>query len=513
MSISIDTRKAYNELLVRAKNMAVIRSTALLVNWDSETYMPPRGIGIRSEQMALLDLIVHRELLDRKFAKLLLTVEFDKNLETLSFAERRNLQLLRRAYDESAKLPEKLVTELARQQTLSVGSWKRAKAAKDYSIFKPDLSKNIELKKELAGILMAVKGTKTDYDALVDSFEPGLTSDIISEVFSNMKRGLISIMKKIERSGTKPDLSILHRPVTIAAQKRISKALMDYIRFETSGENSGGRLDESEHPFTNGYYEDVRITTHYYPERFTTSMFSVLHEGGHALYEQNIPIDWIYQPIGSSSSYGVHESQSRFVENIIGRSPEYLSHFLPKMRRLTGKVLTGVKLSDFILAVNNVEPSKIRTEADEVTYGLHVIIRFEIEKDIFAGKVDVNELPQIWNEKYSKYLGIDVENDSEGLMQDIHWSSGMFGYFPSYALGNIYGGMFLSKMNKDLPTWKTSIRAGDFAPVKDWFVTNIHTKGDLYDPVALVKIVTGNDLSIEPFIEYLNKKFGGIYGF
>jgi carboxypeptidase Taq len=183
------------------------------------------------------------------------------------------------------------------------------------------------------------------------------------------------------------------------------------------------------------------------------------------------------------------------------------------MRRLTGKVLTGVKLSDFILAVNNVEPSKIRTEADEVTYGLHVIIRFEIEKDIFAGKVDVNELPQIWNEKYSKYLGIDVENDSEGLMQDIHWSSGMFGYFPSYALGNIYGGMFLSKMNKDLPTWKTSIRAGDFAPVKDWFVTNIHTKGDLYDPVALVKIVTGNDLSIEPFIEYLNKKFGGIYGF
>ena len=341
--------------------MAVIRSTALVVNWDSETYMPPRGIGLRSEQLAMLDLMAHRELMDPKFVKLLSAIESDRNSKSLSCVERRNLQLLRRAYDKTAKVPEKLVMELARQQTLAVGSWKKAKAAKDYSLFKADLSKNIILKKELAGILMAVKGVKSDYDALVDGFEPGVTSQKISRVFGDMKAGLIRVKDKIETSGTKPDLSILHQRVTIAAQKRISKALSDSIGFETTGENSGGRLDESEHPFTNGYYDDVRITTHYYPERFATSMFSVLHEAGHALYEQNIPAGWIYQPVGSSSSYGVHESQSRFVENIIGRSPEYLSHMLPKLRKLAGKGLAGIKLPDFILAVNNVEGSKIRS--------------------------------------------------------------------------------------------------------------------------------------------------------
>ncbi len=493
--------------------MAVIRSTALVVNWDSETYMPPRGIGIRSEQLAMLDLMAHRELMDPKFVKLLAAIESDRNAKSFNFAERRNLQLLRRAYDETAKVPEKLVMELARQQTLAVGAWKKAKAAKDYSLFKADLSKNIILKKELAGILMAVKGSKSDYDALIDGFEPGVTSEKISKVFADMKAGLIRVKNKIETSGTKPDLSLLHHRVTIAAQKRISKALTDSIGFEIAGENSGGRLDESEHPFTNGYYDDVRITTHYYPERFATSMFSVLHEAGHALYEQNIPAGWIYQPVGSSSSYGVHESQSRFVENIIGRSPEYLSHMLPKLRRLGGKGFAGIKLPDFILAVNNVEGSKIRTEADEVTYGLHVIIRFEMEKAIFDGKADVDDLPSLWNEKYSKYLGMDIQDDSEGLMQDIHWSGGMFGYFPSYALGNIYGGMFLGKMNKDIPDWKTSVRKGNFAPVKDWLVANVHSKGDLYDPVDLVREVTGKDLSIEPFITYLDTKFGDIYGF
>ncbi len=513
MSVPDRTREVYDELLTRAKSIAVIRSTALMMNWDSETYMPPRGIGIRSEQLALLDLMAHREFVDPKFLNLLTTIESDRKLEVLSFPERRNVHLLRRTYNESAKLPEDLVTELARQQTLSIGSWKKAKAAKDYSLFKGDLAKNINLEKRLAGILMTVKGTRTDYDALIDNFEPGLTSERISETFSDMKRGLIRVMRRIKGSGTKPDPSILQRSVSIPAQKRISKALTNYIRFETNGDDSGGRLDESEHPFTDGYYEDVRITTHYYPERFATSMFSVLHEGGHALYEQNIPIKWIYQPIGSSSSYGIHESQSRFVENVVGRSPEFLSCILPKLRRVAGKPLTGVKLPAFILAVNNVEPSKIRTEADEVTYGLHVIIRFEIERDIFAGNADVDDLPGLWNEKYSKYLGMDIDNDSEGLMQDIHWAGGMFGYFPSYALGNIYGGMLLSKMNHDLPEWKTSIRAGDFTPVKDWLVDNVHSKGNLYDPEDLVKEVTGKGLSIEPFIDYLDKKFGGIYGF
>ena len=220
MSVPVATRKTYDELLIRAKNMAVIRSTALMINWDSETYMPPRGIGIRSEQLAMLDLMAHRELMDPAFLKLLSTIESDREADSLSFLEKRNLQLLRRAYDETAKVPEKLVMDLARQQTLAVGAWKKAKAAKDYSLFQADLEKNVALKKELATILMPVKNVKTDYDALIDSFEPGLTSDKIAEVFSDMRRGLIRVKDKIEGSGTKPDLSILHNKITIAAQKK-----------------------------------------------------------------------------------------------------------------------------------------------------------------------------------------------------------------------------------------------------------------------------------------------------
>jgi len=293
----------------------------------------------------------------------------------------------------------------------------------------------------------------------------------------------------------------------------ISEAAMEFIGYDTKSPQAGGRLDETEHPFTTGYYDDVRITTHYHKDRFPSSLYSVLHEGGHALYEQNLPKKWIYQPIGASSSYGIHESQSRFVENMIGRSPEFLGYMFPKLKKIIGRTLRGVKLADFISSVNNVQPSKIRIEADEVTYGLHIIIRFEMERNIFAGKIGVDELPQAWNEKYEKYLGVEIEHDSEGVMQDTHWASGLYGYFPSYALGNIYGGMFLKKLRRDAPGWKKDIKKGNFTPVKNWLLENIHNKGKLYDPADLVKQVTGTNLTVKPFIDYLERKFGKIYGF
>jgi carboxypeptidase Taq len=240
-------------------------------------------------------------------------------------------------------------------------------------------------------------------------------------------------------------------------------------------------------------------------------LYSVLHEGGHALYDQNYPREYIYQPIGSAASYGIHESQSRFVENMIGKSPEFLSFILPRLRKIVGKSLRGVKLTEFIAAVNQVKPSKIRIEADEVTYGLHIIIRFEMERDIFSGKLKVNELPQVWNEKYAKYLGVEIENDSEGVMQDTHWASGYYGYFPSYALGNIYAGMFLKKLRKDSPNWKKEIKKGNFEPTRKWLVENIHQKGNLHDPTDLIKNVTGERIKVQPFINYLEKKFRSIY--
>ena len=304
------------------------------------------------------------------------------------------------------------------------------------------------------------------------------------------------------------DLQGLHK-----TQQKIGELLAEFIGYDIKSAQSGGRIDETEHPFTTGYFDDVRITTHYYPNRFASSIFSILHEGGHALYEQNIQPEWMFQPVGDACSMGFHESQSRFVENIVGRSHEFWTYFLPKLKTLTGKTLSGVDLDDFVQAVNQVGPSKIRVEADEVTYGLHVIIRFNLERDMFADKIAVDELPQIWNESYSKYLGVDVKGDSEGVMQDTHWASGLYGYFPSYALGNIYSGQLLACMEKEIRGWRNQITNGEFGNVKQWLVKNVHKMGNLYSPPHLIKLIAGKELAVEPFLNYLNEKYSNVYGF
>ncbi|MCX6655836.1 MAG: carboxypeptidase M32 [Candidatus Bathyarchaeota archaeon] len=506
-------QKAYDGLLTKSKELNILQSTTAIVSWDMETKMPPKALNLRSQQMALLELMGHKMLTDPQMGKTLEDIEKAPGYAELDRVQKRNVYLTRKAYDEATKLPESLVFDTAKQQTIAIGVWKKAKAAKDYKMFKPELKKMIELRQKAADILMGVKGTKTPYDALLDDFESNMTADKITKIFDEMRVGLIDVMKRVEKSGYKPDKSILSRPVPIDVQRKISDAAMDYIGYDTKSPNAGGRLDETEHPFTTGYYDDVRITTHYHEDRWVSSLYSVMHEGGHALYDQNLPQRWMYQPIGNASSYGIHESQSRFIENMVGRSPEFLSYMLSRLKKIVGKPLRCVKLADFVAAVNVVEPSKIRIEADEVTYGLHIIIRFEMERDIFMGKLTVEELPQAWNEKYDKYLGVEIENDSEGVMQDTHWASGYYGYFPSYALGNIYGGMFLKKLKKDDPTWKKELKKGNFQPVKNWMIENVHSKGNLYDPADLVKEVTGETLKVKPFISYLEKKFGKIYGF
>jgi len=231
------------------------------------------------------------------------------------------------------------------------------------------------------------------------------------------------------------------------------------------------------------------------------------------MYEQNLKPEWMYQPVGTSCSSGFHESQSRFIENIIGRSREFWVYHFPKLKEITGKALADVKLEPFIHAINQVIPSKIRVEADEVTYGLHIIVRFDVERDLFTDKVTVKELPEIWNQKYKEYLGVKIENDSEGVMQDTHWASGLYGYFPSYALGNIYSGQILARMEKDLTNWRKEVEKGNVIFVKNWLSKNIHSYGNLYDPPELIKNITGQELDVNPYLKYLNEKYSKLYGF
>jgi carboxypeptidase Taq len=504
-------QKHYDELLARYKEMTVLRTAGDIVYWDMETKMPAKGLELRSEQLSFIGLTTHKMITDRKIGSHLDAIEKDRAFGSLNDVQARNVHLLRKTYDEESKLPDKLVADMSKQQILAVGAWKKAKAAQDYSMYRDDLQKNIELKMKAAEILMKVKETKTPYDALLDIYEPGMSAERISKVFGGMRNGLIKLLKKADESSSS-DQSFLFRKVPVDAQRKISEMVMRFLGFQTAGPDAWGRLDETEHPFSNGYYTDQRVTTHYYEDNFKSSMFSVLHECGHAWYERDLPAEWVYQPIGSAASYGVHESQSRFVENMVGRSPEFLAYALPKLKKIAGKALPGIELDAFVKAVNVVERSKIRIEADEVTYGLHIIARFEIERDIFAGKLTVDELPQAWNEKYSKYLGVDIENDSEGVMQDTHWAGMSFGYFPSYALGNIYGGMFLEKLEKDAPEWRSAVGEGDFSPVHDFLSSNVHSKGNMYDPVDLVKEVTGKSINIKPFLDYLDRKVDMVYG-
>jgi carboxypeptidase Taq len=360
---------------------------------------------------------------------------------------------------------------------------------------------------------MKVKKTETPYDALLDIFEPKMTSKEITKVFDELQEGLVSLLRKCESSPKQPDTSILTRKVPIEVQRKIATALAEAVQYDVTSKNAGGRIDETEHPFTTGYYDDVRITTHYYENLFASSVFSVLHEAGHALYEQGLSRQWMYQPVGTGCSSGLHESQSRFVENIIGRSREFWAYFLPKLEELTGKTLSDLDLDKFVHAINQVKRSKIRVEADEVTYGLHIIARFNIERDLFADKIAVKELPEIWNQSYKDYLGVKIENDSEGAMQDTHWANGYYGYFPTYALGNIYSGQILTAMEKDLPNWRKQLEKGNFAETRQWLIRNVHSQGNLYDPAELIKKISGKELTVKPYLNYLNAKYSRLYGF
>jgi carboxypeptidase Taq len=506
-------RVIYKKLMDKAKDLLVFQSVEYIINWDMETVMPPKAIGLRSQQLALLSRIEHKMSTDPEIGTLLNSILRHPNYDDLDEIQKRNVHLIKKQYDEQTKLPEDLVAEIAKQRTITVDVWKKAKAAKNFSMFRPELEKLVDLEKKAAEVLMEVKETATPYDALIDIYEPKMTAETIAKIFQELQRGLVSILKKCETAPKQPDIHVLERNVPIEVQRQIAKALAETVEYDVTSKEAGGRIDETEHPFTTGYYHDVRITTHYHEDNFVSAIFSVLHEAGHALYEQNLKQEWMYQPVGTACSSGFHESQSRFIENMIGRSREFWVYFLPKMKEIAGKVLSDIELDKFVHAINCVKPSKIRVEADEVTYGLHIIIRFNIERDLFADKIAVKELPEIWNQMYEEYLSVKVENDSEGVMQDTHWASGMYGYFPSYALGNIYSGQILAAMEKDLPDWKQQLSKGNFKNIKQWLVKNVHTYGNLYDPADLIKKITGAALGVKPYLNYLKDKYSKLYDF
>lgn len=501
--------ESYNKLLAKEKDMVLLGSATSIMGWDLETYMPPRGLLLRSEQMSLLKKMYHRMATDSERGKLIDAVE--KEVDTLNEVQKRNLYLSRREFDAQTKIPEELVGKMAKQEAISVQTWKKAKAAKDWKLFHPELEKMVDLSRQYYEILGEVRNIPILYDAMLDRFERGMRSAEVSRVFDELRKKLVPLIKKFAEASSKVDTSYLQKPVPIEIQRKIATDLATIVGYDTTTDKAGGRIDEVEHPFTTGYYDDVRITVHYHKNDVASAIYAILHESGHALYEQNLNQEWKYQPLGSAASMGIHESQSRFVENMIGRSAEFTKFYLPRLNELTSGLYSGISVNDFTKAINTVRPSLIRIEADEVTYSLHIIIRFEIERDLFSDKISISELPQIWDERYKEYLGIDVPNDSEGVMQDTHWASGLYGYFPSYAMGNVYDGMWLDKLNQDVPNWLNQVEKGNVLPAIEWMSKNVHKMSSLYDPGDLIERVTGRKTTATPYLNYLEGKYSALY--
>jgi carboxypeptidase Taq len=509
--MSKNIRLAYNKLLTRIKDLIVLHSTQSIIHWDMETMMPPRAIELRSHQLALLSRIEHKMSISPEIGRLIKRIKSSSDYETFDQIQKRNMYLIEKNYEEQTHLPGKLIAETTKQQVLTVNSWKKAKSKKDFGLFKPDLEKLVELNKKIAEILMKVKKSSSPYNALIDNYEPKTNTQIIDKVFSQLQSGLKNLLHKIQSCSYYLYEQKDSASISIEKQRKITQLMTQILGYDTVSSKSGGRIDETEHPFTTGYYDDVRITTHYYPKNYISAIFSVLHETGHALYEQNINQDFKYQPVGSISSYGFHESQSRLYENIIGRSREFWSYSLPKLKQIAAPLLDDLDLDQFLFLINHVKPSKIRIEADEVTYNFHIIIRYQIEMDLFENKIQVQDLPGIWNQKYGDFLGLKIENDTEGVMQDTHWASGYYGYFPSYAIGNIYSGQIFKSLKENVKNYNKKIKLGKLEEINHWLKQNVQGWGSLYESNELIEKISGEKISPQPYIKYLDEKYQQLY--
>ncbi|MCK4657469.1 MAG: carboxypeptidase M32 [candidate division Zixibacteria bacterium] len=503
--MTVTPEKAYEELIEKYREITILGTCNALLGWDERTYMPKAGTEGRSKQVALLSGIAHEKFTSPRIGELLSIIEGSSLIADSRSDEAVNAREIRRNYDKAVKLPKDLVEELARVTSLAQSVWTEAREKSDFSLFLPKLKEVIDLKFRQAE---AYGYQKEPYDALIDDYEPNTTSDDISEVFGKLRNELVPLVKAIGESGKRPDTSIVENDFPVDLQQKFGAEVSTAIGFDYEG----GRLDVSTHPFTTTIGPgDVRITTRYNPKHLNQALFGTLHEAGHGMYEQGMPQEHFGTPLAEYVSLGIHESQSRMWENSVGRNLPFWKYFYPKAQEIFPS-LKNAKLDDFFFAINKVEPSLIRVEADEVTYNLHILLRFEIERDLFAGKIKAEDLPAVWNEKFKDYFGIVPPNDTQGCMQDIHWSSGYFGYFATYALGNLYASQFFAKAKEDIPDLEDRFASGDFSGLKDWLHKNIHSQGKRYRAGDLVEKVTGKPLSHEAMMTYLKSKFSTLYG-
>jgi carboxypeptidase Taq len=500
-----DPQTTYRTLIANIKEISVLRSTNSLLGWDERTQMPAKGTAHRANQTALISRLSHERFTAPQVGDQLAELEQSNFLGPSDSEAATNVREIRRVYDRMTKVPAALVEEMGRTEVLGQQAWVEARKKSNFATFRPWLEKTLDLRKQEAA---CVGYQGSPYNALLEKYEPHETVEGVNAVFQSLRGPLVELIHAIGDSAHKAPVEILQKHYPTKAQEQLSREAASRIGYDFGA----GRLDVAVHPFCADIGPgDVRLTTRYDENDFGSAFFSVLHEAGHGLYEQGLPAqDW-GTPCGDYISLGIHESQSRLWENFIGRGRSFWKFFLPRAQELFPQNLRGVSADEWYFAINDVRPSFIRTESDEATYNLHVLLRYELEQAMISGDLAVADVPGAWNETMRKYLGITPPDDARGCLQDIHWSGGAFGYFPTYTLGNLYAAQFFQQAHKDIGDLDARFAAGDFAPMLIWLRQNIHRHGQRYTASQLVQRVTGKPLSAQPLLDHLHRKALELY--
>ena len=500
----MDPETKLKELTAILNEVADLTYASALLGWDQQTYMPPGGAGNRGYQLATLAKLMHIKFTDPVVGEILeelqpWAAELDPDSD-----EARLVKVTTRNYEKKTKVSPEFMAEFTKTTSDAHMVWQQARQEDDFGKFLPLLEKIIDLRREYADFF---KPYDHIYDPLLDDFEPGLKTADVQEIFNTLRPQQVELLKAIAESPQVDD-SFLHQPYDEVKQEEFGIEVITKYGYDWDR----GRQDRAAHPFTTTFgLGDVRITTRFLPDYVGSALFSTMHEAGHAIYEQGSAPNLDRTPLAGGTSLGLHESQSRMYENILGRSYDFWIHFYPRLQEFFPAQLKNVSLDAFYKGINKVEPSLIRVEADEATYNLHIMLRLELEIAMMEGSVSAKDLPDAWNSRMAEYLGLTPPNDADGVLQDVHWSSGYLGYFSTYALGNLISAQLWEKVNEDIPGLADQIRSGEFDDLTGWMREKIHRHGSKFEPQEMVERVTGSKIDPSPYMRYLTSKYTDVY--
>jgi carboxypeptidase Taq len=495
---------ALGKLRTRLAEVHDLGKLAGLASWDQRTQMPPAGAAARAEQLGTIARIAHERFVSADIGQLLDELEeYEGSIEYDSL-EAGLIRVTRRDYEKLRRVPSALRAEISRSAAIGQSVWERARGESDFELFLPHLERNLELKREYVDCF---EPAEEDYDLLLDDFEPGMTTAEVRAVFETLKEGLVPLTREIAERSDAVDASCLQGPWPLEGQKQFERLVVDAFGYD----EDSWRMDETAHPFASSMsIPDIRLTTRHH-ETNLTSVFAVMHEFGHGLYERQVDSAFERTPLARGASLGLHESQSRMWENLVGRSRPFWRRFYPELQRVFPERLGNVELETFYRAVNKVEPSLIRIFADEATYNLHIILRFELEQELITGRLIPADLPEAWDAKMKEYLGIDVPDVADGVLQDTHWASGLVGYFSTYSLGNIISAQLWERVLEDVPDVYEQIERGEFGVLRDWLRQHLHRFGRMFMPKETLERSVGGQIDTAPYLRYLRDKLGEIY--